>query len=134
MKTYSLSLKSSTDNINKLLNESENFLKSSIPAEKCYDILICLDEAFANISQHAYCSKNSCSIDVKIYLKENKEISIVFRDYSQKTPNVEKSGPGEDMIERDSPGVGVYIMKKLMDKVRYRRIWNSNFLLMTKKF
>jgi len=37
------------------------------------------------------------------------------------------------LMERDIGGLGVFLVKKLMDKVEYERVGNKNVLIMTKE-
>ncbi|MFC1504543.1 ATP-binding protein [Spirochaetota bacterium] len=133
MKNYILNLTSTTHDGGELLDFCEKVLSdNTILPEEYYDILVCLDEAFSNILLHSYKSEGGKKIDVKIKMSNRNELFITFRDYARR-PNIREKAPGKEILKRKSPGVGIFIMKKLMDRIIYRRIFNTNYLMLYKK-
>ena len=98
------------------------------------DIRLAVDEAFTNIIEHAY--QNDDNQSVKIALGHNGQTfwislfdsgkSFSLKDY--KKPNVE-----EKIKQKKRGGVGVYLIKKLMDNVEYLHAGSQNEIRMTKK-
>ena len=99
------------------------------------DILTSIDEAFSNIVFHAYKGREDGIIEIRVVL-ENRSFKIIFVDYADTCPlPVGKPALGKALMERKgSLGLGVYIMKQLMDHVHYKRIGQTNQLTLIKNF
>ena len=102
---------------------------------------IVVDEIFSNIANYAYDVKEingeirnvtvSCS-----YASSSKEFTIKFvdsgKEYNPLTaPEPDISLPLE---KRKIGGLGVFIVKKIMDKLFYKREGDENILVLKKKF
>jgi serine/threonine-protein kinase RsbW len=97
-------------------------------------VLSSVDEAFTNIIEHAY--RNDEKQSVKITLGQNGQTfwislfdsgeSFSLTDY--KKPDVEKK-----IKQKKRGGVGVYLIKKLMDDVEYLHEGPQNEIRMIKK-
>ncbi|MBP7653101.1 ATP-binding protein, partial [Candidatus Dependentiae bacterium] len=99
-------------------------------------ITLVLDEAVANIIEHGYKLKNDEEIYIKIFVDMQK-INIQITDFSEGF-DMEKFGNvnmKEHIKSRKNRGLGVYIIKKFMDKVEYERDREiGNRLILTKYF
>ncbi|HPG30833.1 MAG TPA: ATP-binding protein [bacterium] len=104
--------------------------------ETVMQITLVLDEAVANIIEHGYKLKNDEEIYIKIIV-DLKKINIQITDFSEGF-DISKFGNvniKEHLKNRKNRGLGVYIIKKLMDKVEYERNSASgNRLTLTKFF
>ncbi|WP_161601370.1 ATP-binding protein [Paenibacillus luteus] len=102
--------------------------------------LVC-EEWFINIITHGYQKlskekQSSSEIHFQIsYNSDDDEILIYFIDYApafdplrQETPNVALSAE-----EREIGGLGIYLMKELMDCCTYQRIDECNHLKLYKR-
>ncbi len=85
-----------------------------------YSIQLATDEAASNIIEHAYAGVSDGEIEITCEMNEN-QLTIVMRDHgksfdldSVRPPNLKA-----DLSERKIGGLGVYLMHKLMDNVRY---------------
>ena len=116
-----LTVKSSTEN----LIEIRNFLSGiadelSLPNDLVDKIILSVDEACTNVIKHAYDSSPTEEIDINVkYAKGKLEITIVdsgkhFDPNSVPTPDLKKY-----VKERKHGGLGMFLMKKLMDEVQY---------------
>lgn len=132
---YTLSVQAST----KHLAEVRDFVAShasefGFDKQDISDIRLAVDEAFTNIIKHAY--QNDEKQSVKIALGHNGKTfwislfdsgqSFSLKDY--KKPNVQ-----EKIKQKKRGGVGVYLIKKLMDDVEYRHEGSQNEIRMIKK-
>ena len=98
------------------------------------EIDVAVDEIFANISNYAY-NPNVGDTTIKIEkVNEPSAVVITFIDKGipfdpliKKDPNVSLSAE-----ERDIGGLGIYIVKKTMDKVEYEYKDKQNILKITK--
>lgn len=94
---------------------------------------IAVDEVFSNISRYAY-HPSIGSVTVRIAADE--KITIEFEDngaaydpLSCREPDI--ALPAE---ERGEGGLGIFILKNIMDSVEYRREGNKNILTIKKQY
>lgn len=98
--------------------------------DSCTKIILAVDEAVSNIMRHAYCGEEDKSISVRFSLSSNK-MEIVLHDFGKsvdpqkiKSRNLNEVRPG---------GLGVHIMKTVMDKVVYKNgTKDGNYLILEK--
>ena len=99
-----------------------------------YSLQLAADEAASNIIEHAYEGESDASLFVTCDI-ENDEIIITMRDtgkpFNPKT--VKEPNLKADLSERQIGGLGVYLMRKLMDNVKYESSGAGNLLTMTKR-
>ncbi len=91
------------------------------------ELKIAVDEACANVIEHAYSGDQSGTIDVDVIIKPDK-FTVRIRDEGQSFDEDKYQKP--DILDfahkKKSGGFGVQIMKKLMDRVEYRTRGKSN--------
>lgn len=99
-----------------------------------YSLQLAADEAATNIIEHAYTGVKDASFSVTCEMQGD-TIVIMMHDTgkpfdvdSVKEPNLKA-----DLTERQIGGLGVYLMRKLMDTVRYESSKSGNLLTMTKR-
>ena len=116
-----LRIKSKTENLSVIRDfVSENALNAGIPMTKVEDIMLAVDEACTNIIKHAYKLSPEGEIIIKIdYDKEKFTITIIdygksFKPESVPLPNLQKY-----YREHKVGGLGIYLMRSLMDDVKY---------------
>lgn len=98
------------------------------------EIDVAVDEIFANISNYAY-NPNVGSVTIQIEKLDNPNAATItfidsgvpFDPLIKKDPNVSLSAE-----ERQVGGLGIFIVKKTMDKVEYEYKNNQNILKITK--
>ncbi len=98
-------------------------------------ISLAVDEACTNIIKHAY--NNSVKEKIKIKIKTtNNKFSITITDNGHhfdpsiiEEPNIAKS-----QKMKKGGGLGMFLMKKLMDEVKYNAKKNGNELILIKYF
>jgi anti-sigma regulatory factor (Ser/Thr protein kinase) len=97
------------------------------------DIMIACEEIVVNIIYYAYPEKTG---DLEINFQEEKGIaSIMFKDSGTSFNPLAKPEPDIDkpVTERDIGGLGILLVKKLMDDTIYEYRDNKNILTITKK-
>lgn len=100
-----------------------------------YSLQLAADEAASNIIEHAYEGVSNASLDIACDVRDD-VIVITMRDNGKpfdpstvKQPNLKA-----DLSERQVGGLGVYLMRKLMDEVSYEsNSMTGNLLIMTKR-
>ena len=102
--------------------------KWNISRELANKLDICVEEAFANIIRYAY-SENSGMFEVE-FKKIDENIIMEFRDEGIEFNPLEKPDPVLNLPpeKRALGGLGIFLMKKMTDKVVYKRENNKNIL------
>lgn len=120
------------------LDNIRNFVKNiaqhfQFQEEDIDDIEFAVDEAVANIIEHAYEGQPG-QITIKVICNENK-FAIEISDRGKKFDPTKSKMPDLDKHhkKKKTGGLGIYIMRKLMDKINYHYEENNgNFLSMEK--
>ncbi len=98
-------------------------------SEKIIDIGVATEEALVNICNYAYQGKTgevkvSCMLDDENrFIIEIEDRGIPFDVQMLENPDLTP-----DIIEREVGGLGVFIIKELMDDYQYRRVDDKNIL------
>jgi anti-sigma regulatory factor (Ser/Thr protein kinase) len=110
--------------------------KSGFNNKDVYNIQLATDEAASNIIEHAYEGMSNGMLELSCGFK-NDAIVIILVDHGEPFDPSEVPMPDlkADLSERKIGGLGIFLMRKLMDEVHYesqpRR--NSNTLTMIKR-
>lgn len=100
-------------------------------SEKVTDIGVATEEALVNICNYAYQGeigevKVTCMLDDENrFIVEIEDKGVPFDVKALENPNLTL-----DIHEREVGGLGVFIIKKLMDEVKYRREGDKNILIL----
>ena len=100
-----------------------------------YNIQLATDEAASNIIEHAYEGIPDGVLDLSCGMEKD-VITIILIDYGIPFDPSEIPMPNlkADLSERKIGGLGIFLMRKLMDEVHYDpRADKSNVLTMTKR-
>ncbi len=105
-------------------------------AEKeIYSLQLAADEAASNIIEHSYEGIPNASLDITCDMRGTL-LTITMRDTGKSfdPSNVKQPNLKADLSERQIGGLGLYLMRKLMDEVRYEaNSKTGNLLTMTKR-
>lgn len=129
-----LSINSSTDN----LSEVREFILASWvscghDAKEGLKVALSVDEACTNIIKHAYHNSSDGVIKIAVDNKKNKFIIKIADNGSHFNPNeVPEPNIPERQKNRKGGGLGMFLMKKLMDEVSYKSNGKSNQLILVK--
>jgi len=126
-----LFIEAKTENIDEVLGYIYDHLEDCSEMTKA-QIGVAVDEIFSNVSRYAY-SPEVGGVLIRIAVGE--EISIEFEDggiaydplASAKTPDIEVAPE-----DREIGGLGIHIVKNIMDSASYRRENNKNILVIKK--
>jgi anti-sigma regulatory factor (Ser/Thr protein kinase) len=124
------------------LDEVMDFINEELERNDCQpevlvNINLAVDEIFVNIANYAYPPMSGTAvvgIDV-VSIDAGEEAVIKFEDTGKAYNPLEQPDPdlNKPPMEREIGGLGVFLVKKVMDKIEYSRIGNKNVLVMTKK-
>ena len=132
-KTFELTVEAKLENVDKVLDFVNDQL-ADYPPKICNQIGIAVDEIFSNIAQYAYTHAPLQQSSAVIRVTTGDEITIEFEDTGIPHNPLEAEDPDIDasIDEREPGGLGIFILKKIMDTVEYRRVDNRNILLIRK--
>jgi anti-sigma regulatory factor (Ser/Thr protein kinase) len=104
-----------------------------IPASMEFSLNLALEEAFTNVVNYAFDDGKEHKIELG-FKKQEGNLVITITDDGQPYDPTQTPEPdtGLDVRERPIGGLGIFLVKKFMDKVEYRRIDNRNQLILTK--
>lgn len=133
IKEQELQVKSRTENLSKIREFIQGFASSvGFKQEAIDNMMLAVDEACTNIIKHAYKSYPDGEIVIRIDYKAQKLIINIidfgkaFHPESIPEPNIQ-----EYYRQHRVGGLGMYLMKTLMDEVKYISIpgkYNQVFL------
>ena len=94
-------------------------------------IAIAVDEVFSNIARYAYQETGGVKISVDV----SNDITVEFEDNGAAFDPLAADGPDITLPaeERAPGGLGIFLVKKLMDSAEYRREGDKNILTIKKK-
>jgi len=122
------------------LNHVRNFIvgissEENIEEEKIAQIEMSLDEALANVVEHAYSFDPYQEIQVEAWLYSDK-LEIIIRDHGRSFDSGNTPLPDlkKHVEERRVGGLGRYLIMKFMDEVEYHSKEHTNELRMVKRF
>jgi sigma-B regulation protein RsbU (phosphoserine phosphatase) len=122
------------ENLDKVMDFVTTALRTCNFNEEFLSVIkIAVEEIYMNIANYAYKPESGEAV---ISVSIDEKITITFEDsgrpynpLTQAEPDLDKSA-----IEREIGGLGVYLVKKLMDTVEYSRAADKNILTITKSF
>ncbi len=105
---------------------------NQFPQSEAQKIALALDEAITNVIKHSYKSALNENIKVEFYCHTaGLKIKIIFTGLP---PVLEKMGIDLNKMikEKKKGGLGVELMRKIMDSVEYKTVGNTNTCEMIK--
>jgi len=107
-------------------------IKSRFSPEDKNKICIAVEEIFMNIVNYAY-EYERCEVCIAVSVGE--ETFIKFEDEGKPYNPLEQPEPdlGKDIADRQIGGLGIFMVKKLMDSVEYSRLDGKNVFVIGKK-
>ena len=128
-----LTVAASIENLDKVID----FVNTELERESCPPALInqidlAVEEVFVNIVNYAYTPAVG---NIVIGVAAGEDVIIRLEDTGKFFNPLEHPDPDLDkpLMEREIGGLGVFFVKKTMDKVDYLRTDNKNVLTMTKR-
>ncbi len=98
-----------------------------------YSIQLAADEAASNVIEHAYAGISHGKIEVTCNFKDNL-LTITLRDHGKQFDPSRVKPPDlkAPLSDRKIGGLGIYLMRHLMDDIRYQSGRSGNLLIMQK--
>jgi sigma-B regulation protein RsbU (phosphoserine phosphatase) len=124
------------EEISALAEAIEKFAADNgVPQEAVFKVNLTLDELLTNTSSYGYPEGGEREISVSLAIR-NRTLLIESRDNAIPFNPLEKAAPdtSRGIDERPIGGLGIHIIRKMMDEVAYRREAGYNVLTMKKSF
>ena len=89
-------------------------------AKAIYAVELATDEAFTNIVEHAYGGESDEMVECACQVGQER-LTIILHDCGQAFDPTEVAEPNLDapLEDRETGGLGIYFMRKLMDEVHF---------------
>ncbi len=119
-----ITVASTTDNLSKI----REFIKTSadiagFDKDISNNIVLAVDEASTNIIKHAYKYSSDGKIEISVSLRGKKfTISIIDSGTHFNSSTIPEPNLKQYYEEKRVGGLGMYLMKKLMDEVNYSQL------------
>jgi serine/threonine-protein kinase RsbW len=133
-KEYSFELKSRLSELDNLcLNLETLGEKIGLPKKLIFEINLALDELFTNIISYAFSDEDEHIIKVTITPRKE-EICLCIEDDGMPFNPIEFDTPDVAASVENCKvgGLGIHIMRKLMDDICYQRCGDKNILTLKK--
>ena len=130
--TYSADLK----NLDLVCANVENFCEEvCADAKTVFALNLSLDEVFTNIVMYGYKNDSTKTIDIELEKIDNNIVATISDTAPHFNPLIDVKTPDTDstLDERNIGGLGVFFVKKNMDKVSYKYENGKNQLSMMRK-
>jgi len=109
--------------------------KWKFPAHLKSSINLVLEEALTNIIFYAFDKNTENEITIELETEGN-QLEIILTDSGKPYDPTQQKEPDINLSAEDRPigGLGIFLIKQMMDQVSYQRIDNTNQLSMVKKW
>ncbi|MDD3037410.1 ATP-binding protein [Bacteroides sp.] len=105
----------------------------SLSVETTMNINLALEEAIANIIMYAYPPQEQHDIILKVTITENQLIFLLTDNGLSFDPTqVEEVDLSLSIEERPIGGLGIFLIRSIMNEVSYQRLDGENHLIMKK--
>jgi anti-sigma regulatory factor (Ser/Thr protein kinase) len=130
-----LDLANNLSEIRRLVDELDGFgHRVGLSTEVSFKLTLALDEVVSNVIRHAFLPGSDGRVDVSVTYDAGVVTAVVEDEGPPYDP---RATPPPDMdvppAERRPGGLGVYLVRTLMDSVDYRRERGRNILTLTLK-
>src|SRR5262245_36245554 len=128
-------LKNSLPEIERLARIADDFgRRHQLNAETSHNVKVALDEILTNIISYAYNDGREHSIVTRFSLEQGK-LTIKVEDDGRPFNPLNAPEPNTEQLLEDRPigGLGIHLVRKLMDELAYQRQNDRNILIMKLK-
>ncbi len=115
--------------VHKLLDQTDAGIKDQMQID------VAVEELFINIAHYAYDDGSEGTCEVNAGVDEDGMFTVRFKDMGCPFDPLEKEDPDVELPaeNRQIGGLGIFIVKKFMDKVLYERDGDYNVMTIGKK-
>jgi len=131
---YCFELKSRLSELNTLCRHLEDCGSVMELPQKClFEINLGLDELFTNIISYGFEDKSEHQIRFSL-AKDEETLVVQVEDDGKPFNPLEAAGPAvsDDLDSINIGGLGIHLVKKMMDDIHYQRVKGRNRLILKK--
>ena len=132
-----LKLEAKTENLSQVISFIDEILEANdCPIKIQFQIDVAVEEIFVNIANYAYApGEGDAEIDAEV-LPGSRNLRVTFKDSGMPYDPLKKQDPDVTLgiEDRQIGGLGIYMVKKSMDKVDYEYKDGQNILTIYKDF
>ncbi len=135
-KRLSLQVEANLDALQQVQNAVEEFGETQDwPQKLIYQINLVLEELSVNIINYAYDGDEAQKFDIRMVLEADTLTIDIIDGGRAFNPLSEAPEPDltSDVEDRPIGGLGVYLVRKVMDDLHYRREMDRNHITLVKK-
>ena len=113
----------------------ENLELAKCPMKIAMKMTVCVEELFVNIANYAYDGLvGPCSISFEVCDNTLDKAIITLSDQGKAFNPLEKEDPDTTLSadEREIGGLGIFMVKNIVDKIYYERKGENNTIIMEK--
>ena len=131
--SLTLLLKNRIAEIARLVEEVDNFGgHAGLSPDLTYRLTLSLDEIVSNVIRHGYSDTNDHVVEVRLTVRDGIVTAVIEDDGHPYDP---RESPEPDLtlpVEQRGPGgLGIYLVKQMMDSIDYQRRDDRNVLTVT---
>lgn len=132
--SLTLLLKNRIDEIARLVDAVDTFGgHAGLSPDLTYRLTLSLDEIVSNVIRHGYSDTNDHVVEVRLTVGQDGLVTAVVEDDGH--PYDPRESPEPDLtlpVEQRGPGgLGIYLVKQMMDSIDYQRKADRNILTVT---
>ena len=122
-----------------VLDEIRSFVgnqarEAGFNSKDIYSIQLAADEAASNVIEHAYEDQPDGNFEISCEFRIDRLVITLLDHGKAFDPSqVEEPDLKADLMDRKIGGLGIYLMHKLMDDVRYESTQKGNLLTLVKR-
>ena len=107
---------------------------AGLDEDAVYEVQLAVDEACANIIEHAYGGEGHGEIECTCHVDPDK-LTMVLSDHGRPfdPASVVEPDLSCDIEDRQTRGLGLHLVRKLMDEVRFEFTESGNVLTLVKR-
>ncbi|MDE3089998.1 MAG: ATP-binding protein [Chloroflexota bacterium] len=133
---YSLTVESRLERLSEIAEFAQAAARDSgLNEDQVYEVQMAIDEACANVIEHAYRGRPDGTLRIECE-KRGKEFVVTIQDSGARFDprKVERPRTRDPLSKRNIGGLGLFFMRKMMDKVEFDfSTRHGNRLTMVKK-
>ena len=108
-------------------------VETGVKPELHFDLTLAVEEAVSNVIEHGYKGRGG-DLTIQFELQDD-TVTVRLRDHAKPFKPGAASRPDSEIPLEDRPlgGLGLHLMRQLMDEVRYETLPDGNLLTMIKR-
>ncbi|MHC1707218.1 MAG: ATP-binding protein [Bacteroidales bacterium] len=134
MSTCRMIVKNSISELENIAQALENYFdQNNLSPTSLFEVNLAIEEVFTNIVFYAFPDKDEHQISILLE-KEGNLLTIKIEDSGVPFNPLFKAEPDfeKPLSEREIGGLGIHLIKKMMDNVEYSRTHHKNILTLYK--